>query len=114
MQSNAPAGAVIVNVTELASPTTVFPPASCTATTGWVGNGLVAGPPTGCVVKPNLAAGPTVMVSDALTADVNPVAVAVNVYGPALSIRHAAKVATPRPQPWGWQCNRSRSRRRPS
>ena len=74
--SAAPAGfdgCVIVNVTGLALPTTVLPPASCTATLGWVPK---ATPPVellGCAMKPSLAGAPIVIVKGLLVVAVGPV-----------------------------------------
>jgi hypothetical protein len=65
------------------------------ATTGWVPKAVPPVELEGFVVKPSLVADPTVMVRLVLTALVSPLAVAVNVYVPALSMRQPAKVATP-------------------
>ena len=75
----APAGVVMVRVTEAALVVTVLPPASWTATTGWVANAMPPVEPEGLVVKASLVAGPTVMVKLALTALVSPLEVAVSV-----------------------------------
>ena len=66
----APPGFVMVNVTELVLPSTVFPPGSCTLTTGWVGNATPPVEPLGCVVNASFAAAPTVIVERVLVADV--------------------------------------------
>ena len=75
----APAAVVMLKVTATTAVVTVFPPASWTATTGWVAK---AAPPVeldGLVVKPSLVAEPAVMVKLVLTALVSPLAVAVSV-----------------------------------
>ena len=75
----APAGVVMVKVTDAVLAVTVLPPASWTATTGWVAK---ATPPVeldGLVVKASLVAAPTVMVKLALTALVSPLEAAVSV-----------------------------------
>jgi hypothetical protein len=79
VQTSAPDGLVIVNVTALTSVVTVLPPASWIVTTGWVVNGAPPIAPLGWVVKANFADTPTVMVNDVLTAVVNTPSVAVNV-----------------------------------
>src|SRR5260221_10540302 len=80
---------------------TVLPPASWMAT---IGCGTRASPAVdvpGCVVKPSFAAGPAVIVSMTLVADVRPVAVATSWYGfagdvgLALSILQPANAARP-------------------
>ena len=72
-------GIVNASVTELVSPVTVFPNASCTATTGCVPNANPPVEPLGWVVKPSFAAAPTVIVKLLLAAEVNAPSVAVNV-----------------------------------
>src|SRR6478672_11448720 len=75
----APAGVVMVNVTELVSPTTRFPPRSCTLTTGCV---VKATPPVdalGEVVKASFAAAPAVMATLLLVANVNALSTACKV-----------------------------------
>ena len=83
------------SVTELVLPVTVFPDASCTDTTGWVGSAVPAVPALGCVVKASLLAAPAVIANEALVPAVSPVDVAVNVYVVALSTLQPANVATP-------------------
>src|ERR1700730_13208016 len=75
----APAGVVMANNTLLVFPTIVLPPASCTATIGWVPNAAAPVAPTGWVVKPTLTAVPTVIVRLLLTAAVITPSVAVRV-----------------------------------
>jgi hypothetical protein len=65
--------------TETVLVVTVFCPASCTFTTGWVAKTVVLVELEGLVVKASLLAGPTVMVKLALTPLVSPPAAAVNV-----------------------------------
>jgi hypothetical protein len=91
----APAGVVMLRVTAAVPLETVLPPESWTATTGWVPKAVPPLELEGFAVKPSLVADPTVMVRLALTALVSPLAVAVSVYVPALSMRQPAKVATP-------------------
>ena len=76
---SAPAGVVIAKVTASVLPTTVLPPRSCTATTGWVANATPPVDPLGCVVKPSLAAAPAVMVKLLLVAAVRMPSVPVSV-----------------------------------
>jgi hypothetical protein len=57
---------------------TVFPPASCTVTTGCVVHAVPPVPPPGWVVNANCAAAPTVMLKALLVADVSPELVAVS------------------------------------
>src|SRR5467141_1763895 len=59
--SKAPAGVVIVKVTEELSLVTVLPPRSCTATTGCAGKGVFLVESFGEVVKESFAGGPTVI-----------------------------------------------------
>ena len=75
----APAGVVMLRVTDAVLVVTVLPPASWTATTGWVAKAMPPVEPEGLVVKASLVAVPAVMVKLALTALVRPVAVAVSV-----------------------------------
>ena len=75
----APAGVVMVRLTEAVLLVTVLPPASWTATTGWVTKTLPPVAPDGLVAKASLVAVPTVIVKLALTSAVRPVAVAVRV-----------------------------------
>ena len=77
--SVAPPGVVSASVTELVSVVTVLPPASSTATTGWVSNAEPPDAPAGCVVYASFDAGPTLIVNALLTAEVRPGAVAVTV-----------------------------------
>jgi hypothetical protein len=70
---------VIASVIEAELLVTVFPPASCTVTTGCAVQAVAAVPPPGCVVKANCAAVPTVMLKELLVAEVRPVLVAVKV-----------------------------------
>ena len=57
-------------------PATLFPPESSTVTAGWVAQVAVLAPPLGWVVKPSLAAGPTVSVKGALVPLTKPEALA--------------------------------------
>jgi hypothetical protein len=91
----APAGVVMLRVTEAVLPVTALPPASCTATTGWVKNAMPALENEGLVVKTSLLAAPTVMMRSALTSLASVPEVAVSEYVPALSILQPAKVAAP-------------------
>src|SRR4051794_19075816 len=75
----APAGVVMVNVTELVLVVTVLPAASCTLTTGCAPNAALLAAPVGWVVKPSLAAGPAVTVKLALAAPVRTPSAAVRV-----------------------------------
>ena len=75
----APAGVVMLRVTDAVLEVTVFPPASWTVTTGWVGKGMPPVELEGLVVKATLVAGPEEIVKLALAALVSPVAVAVRV-----------------------------------
>ena len=75
----APAGVVMVRVTGALLAVTVLPPASWTATTGWVAKAMPPVEPEGPVVKASLVAAPTVMVRLVLTALVSPLAAAVSV-----------------------------------
>jgi hypothetical protein len=92
--SVAPAAVVMLRVTELL-PAVVLPPASWIVTMGWLANAIPPVEPDGLVVKASLVADPTVMVKLALTALVSPVAVAVSVYVPILSILQPENLATP-------------------
>ena len=74
----APAAVVILRVTELV-PAVVLPPASWTATTGWVAKAIPPVELDGLVVNASFVADPTLMLKLALTALVSPVAVAVSV-----------------------------------
>ena len=61
-------------------PVTVFPPASCTVTTGCVPNTVrTVAVPLGCVVNASFEALPVVIVNDVETAAASPVLVAVSV-----------------------------------
>jgi hypothetical protein len=73
----APAGVVMVRVTELV-PMVRFPPASWMATTGWVAKAVAPVDADGFVVKASFAAAPK-MLKLALVAVMSPVAVAVSV-----------------------------------
>jgi hypothetical protein len=75
----APAGVVMLRVTEALPVVTVLPPASWTVTTGCVAKAVPPVEPDGLVVKASLVAGPIVMVKLVLTALVSPLEVAVNV-----------------------------------
>jgi hypothetical protein len=75
----APAGVVMLKVTEAVLEATGLPPASWTATTGWVAKTVPPVELEGLVVKASLAAGPEVMVKLALTAEVRMPEVAVSV-----------------------------------
>ncbi|HEX4529934.1 MAG TPA: hypothetical protein VIA11_10955 [Acidimicrobiia bacterium] len=86
----------IVKVIDAELPVTVFPPASCTVTTGCWAHADAAVPPPGCVVNASFAAEPTVMLKVLLVAPVSPPSVAANRYPfPAWSIERPEKVATP-------------------
>ena len=91
----APPAEVMLRVTEALLEVTVFPAASWTVTTGWVPKSAPPVELEGFVVKTSLLAGPTVIVRLVLTALVSPLAAAVSVYVPGLSILQPAKVATP-------------------
>ena len=75
----APAGVVMVRLTEAVLLVIVLPPASWIATTGWVTKTLPPVAPDGLVAKASLVAVPTLIVKLALTALVRPLAVAVKV-----------------------------------
>src|SRR5450631_1800066 len=90
-----PEGGVMLRATDAALPVTGLPPASWTATTGWVPKATPPVEPDGLVVKASLLAGPVAMVKLVLSAEVRPLEDAVSEYVPALSIRQPAKVATP-------------------
>ena len=75
----APAGVVMVRLTEAVLLVTVLPPASWIATTGWVAKTVPPVAPDGLVAKASLVAAPTLIVKLALTSAVRPVAVAVRV-----------------------------------
>ena len=75
----APAGVVMLRVTEAVLEVTVLPPASWTATTGWVAKAMPAMVSEGSVVKSSALAEPTVIVKLALTAEVSVPEVAVRV-----------------------------------
>ena len=77
--SVAPPGVVSARVTELVSDVTVLPPASCTATTGWVARAEPPVPVPGCVVNVSWAAAPAAITKLLLVADVNDPSVAVRV-----------------------------------
>ena len=77
--SVAPAGLVMVRVTEAPLEVTVLPPASWIATTGWVTKTVPPVAPDGLVAKASLVAVPTLIVKLALTALVRPLEVAVKV-----------------------------------
>ena len=76
--SVAPAGVVIVRVTEALLEVTVLLPASWTVTTGWVAKLVLLVAPEGLVVKASLVAVPAI-VKLLLRALVSPVAAAVKV-----------------------------------
>ena len=75
----APAGVVMVRLTEAVLLVTVLPPASWIATTGWVAKTTLTALVEGLTVKPSRLAGPTVIVKLVLTALVRPLEVAVRV-----------------------------------
>src|SRR6476660_5990769 len=100
--SAAPAGVVIANVTALTSEAIVLPPASLTATTGWVANAIPPVEAPGCVVNATFAATPTVMTTGPLTAEVSTPSVAVSVYVPVRSMLQPANVATPATAAFGF------------
>ena len=74
-----PAGGVMLKVIEAVLEVTVLPPASCTATTGWVGKVTPLLESEGLVVKASLSATPVEMVKAVLTALVRLPEVAVSV-----------------------------------
>ena len=82
-------------MTRVVAVVTVLPPASWTATTGWVENTVPLEELDGLVLTASRAADPTVMVKLALTAEMSPVAVAVRVYVPVLSTVQPANDAVP-------------------
>src|SRR3954469_12051364 len=88
-------GVVNVNVIVFVAPVTVFPPASCTVTTGCGASGAPPTAPPGCVVKANFVPAPTPTTTLPLTPDVNAPSVAVSVYVFATSIAQPTNVATP-------------------
>ena len=71
-------GRVMLSVIGLVSPTTVLPPASCTATDGCVPRAVPPVDVPGSTVKPSFIAGPTAMVNAALV-PVSPASVVNNV-----------------------------------
>ena len=75
----APAGVVMLKVTATTPVVTVLPPASWTATTGWVAKAAPLVELDGLAVKASFMADPTVMVKLVLTALVSPLPVAVSV-----------------------------------
>ena len=78
--STPPPGFVpIANVMLATDDVTVFPPASCTLTTGCVAHAVPPVPPPGCVVNASCAAAPTVMLNVLDVAVVSPADVAVSV-----------------------------------
>jgi hypothetical protein len=86
----------IATVTEAAPLVTVFPPASCTVTTGCGLNSALTTTPTGFVVNASFEAAPTEMLKVLLVASVKPLLDAVSVYPvPLLSIDSPLNVATP-------------------
>src|ERR1700692_2885432 len=54
---SAPAGVVIVSVTELVSVATVAPEASCTVTSGWVAKAMPPVESLGCALNASFVAG---------------------------------------------------------
>src|SRR5439155_236530 len=100
----------IATATDAELPVMIFPPASCTVTTGWVPNAVAYLDLLGLVVKATFAAAPTLTVIDGLVFAVfvpsvtsEPVTVAVpavfsvtlNVPAPATSAALAGSVAFP-------------------
>src|SRR5450631_3094437 len=75
----APAGVVMTRVTGAVLVVTVWPPASWTATTGWVPKAMPPVEPEGFVVKPSLVVDAGLMVTLALTALESPAELAVRV-----------------------------------
>src|SRR5450631_579564 len=75
----APAGVVMTRVTGAVLVVTVLPPASWTATTGWVPKAVPPVEPEGLVVTASLVAGPAPIVMLELTALLSPGADAVRV-----------------------------------
>src|SRR3954453_14762621 len=69
----------IASVIDAVLPVTVFPPASCTMTTGCCDQADPPAPPPGCVVNASFAAAPDVMLNVLLVAPVSAPSVAVNV-----------------------------------
>src|SRR5512145_1473390 len=91
-----PVPGVIATVTLPVKPVAVLPSASRAVT--WTGGAIAwpAGPVVGWTVNASTAAAPAVMLNDALTAPVRPLAVAVRVYPvPARSMLKVENVATP-------------------
>ena len=77
---------------------TVLPPASWTATTGWIGNGWAVVADVGWAVKPSFVAGPAATVKLEDVAELRLLPDATSVYVPTLSIlqrsgegRHAGR-----------------------
>ena len=75
----APAGVVMVKVTDAVLAVTVLPPASWTASTGWLAKATPPVEPDGLVVNASLASEPTAIVKAVLTALVSPLEAAVSV-----------------------------------
>jgi len=75
----APAGVVMVRLTGVVLKVMVLPPASWTATSGWVPNATLPVELDGWVMKASLLAGPVVMVTLVLRAAVRLPEVAVSV-----------------------------------
>ncbi len=91
-----PVAGLIPKVTLLPSVVTVLPPASSTATTGWVVNAVPPAAPDGGVVNPSFAAEPTLMVKVVLsTVSVPSLACSLYAVPDALSIAQPVKPATP-------------------
>jgi len=89
------AGGVMLRATDAVLDVIVLPPASWTATDGWVPKAIPAVEPDGSVAKRSLLAEPTAIVKLALSAWVRVPELAVSVYVPDLSTLQPAKVATP-------------------
>src|ERR1700722_9893566 len=87
----------MVRVTNEVSVATVLPPASSTATRGWVAKAVPPVPWAGGAVKRTFGAVPAATVNAAPGAVVRPVTVALRVKAPAVPwvILQPAKVATP-------------------
>ena len=80
LQVNVPPASFRVRARVITSPlvVTVLPPASWSATTGWVAHGRPPVPPPGCAVKPSLTGGPALTVKVPLTTVARPAELAAN------------------------------------
>jgi hypothetical protein len=94
---------VIESVTVEVSVVTVLPPASSTATAGWVPKAVPPVAAAGDVVKARWVAWPTVTLNELEVAGVSDPSVAVSVCIPALLTEQPVKAATPAAAPVGAQ-----------